>query len=307
MSHHYEHTPILGKPFETELDARVGLVLEGGGMRGFYSAGVLDAFVEASILFPYISAVSAGAANALSYLSGQVGRNRQVVQYYVSDPRYLSLRNWIRGGSAFDWGFVFHTIPDKLLYFDRAMLEANSARFMVGAFDCDAGATVWFDKDEVVDDITTIVASCSLPVLSKVQHYRGMRLLDGGIADPIPIACSIEDGNEFHVVVLTQNAGYRKEPLRQQRTLRTLYRRYPGLVEAMLVRHERYQEQLELCEEFQCEGKALIVRPEKPLELGRLGTDTAKLLALYDEGTAEGYEAIRVLRGMGIGSAKVDA
>jgi predicted patatin/cPLA2 family phospholipase len=296
----YEHTPILGKSFETELPARVGLVLEGGGMRGFYSAGVLDAFAHKSILFPYISAVSAGAANALSYLSGQVARNRQVAQYYVSDPRYLSWRNWIRGGSAFDWEFVFHTIPDKLLYFDRAMLAESPAQFMVGSFDCDVGATAWFDKDEVAGDITTVVASCALPVLSKVQHYRGMRLLDGGIADPIPIIRSIKDGNEFHVVVLTRNAGYRKEPFQQKRMLRVLYRRYPKLVDAMLVRHQRYQEQLELCEELQCEGKALIVRPEKPLELSRLGTDTTKLLTLYDEGTAEGYEAIDALQETGI-------
>ena len=299
-SHQYEHAPISGKPFQTELPAGIGLVLEGGGMRGFYSAGVLDAFVQESILFPYISAVSAGAANALSYLSGQAGRNRQVAQYYVSDPRYLSWRNWIRGGSAFDWQFVFHTIPDKLLFFDHAMLAVNPARFMVGAFDCDAGATHWFDKDEVVADIRAVEASCSIPVLSRVQHYEGMRLLDGGIADPIPLMRSIEDGNQFHVVVLTRNVGYQKSAFKYGRSLRWAYRTYPNLVAAMLNRHRRYQEQLELCEELQREGKALIVRPGRPLELGRLGTDTTKLLALYDEGTTEGHKAISALRGLGI-------
>jgi len=288
----YTHIPIKGKKPKTILPEGTALVLEGGGTRGFYSAGVFEAFMDAGILFPYIIGVSAGAANALSYISGQQGRNRQIVEYYVGDPRYVSRRNLLLHRSLFGMNFVFHDVPQKHLFFDWEMYQQQEIRFLTGAFDCRAGKTVWFEKQDPVPQIEVAMASCSVPLLSPIIRYAEYDLLDGGIADPIPIEKSVADRNAFHVVVLTRNTGYTKEAFTHKRLLKLFYRKYPRLIEAMLNRHENYNRQLELCERLEKEGKALIIRPSHPLHMERSESDTKKLLALYDEGHEEGKQQL---------------
>ena len=276
------------------------LVLEGGGTRGFYSAGVFEAFMDAGIMFPYIVGVSAGAANALTYIAGQKGRNRMIVEKYVGDHRYVSRRNLFRRRSLFGYDFIFETIPNKHIFWDKEVFDNTDIRFLTGAIDCVSGKTVWFEKSEISDGFIVARASCSVPMVSKIVKYNGLELLDGGIGDPIPIEKSIADGNKFHVVVLTRNQGYVKEPFRNVGLLKLLYRKYPKLVETMLKRHEIYNRQLALCEQLEHEKKALIIRPLQPLSVDRTAADTKKLLELYDEGVIEGTQAVRELEAIGI-------
>lgn len=288
----YTQTMISGRKLKNVLPAGTALVLEGGGLRGYYSAGVMEAFLERDILFPYIVGVSAGAANALSYISGQPMRSRQIIEHYVGSPEYVSKRNLLFKRSMFNFDYIFKTVPEKHIMFDWDTYNAQKTRFLTGAMNCADGRTVWFEKDEITPPFSATVASCSVPILTRVRHFGGLDLLDGGVADPIPIEKSIADGNRFHVIVLTRNAGYRKEPFGHEPLLRAVFRRYPAVADAMLRRHESYNRQLALCEQLEKEGKAVIIRPLEPLRVGRTSADVPMLLALHDEGLAEGRAAL---------------
>ncbi len=284
----YTHLPISGRPPEKMLPDGTALVLEGGGTRGFYSSGVFEAFLDAGIMFPYIVGVSAGAANAVTYISGQRLRSRQIVEHYVGDPRYVSIRNLIFRHSMFNMDFIFHTIPRQHVAFDWETFRNCKIRFLTGAMDCATGKTVWFEKEEITPAFEASIASCSVPILSPIVRFKGYELLDGGVPDPIPIEKSIADGNRFHVIVLTRNAGYRKTAFGHKKFLKRFYRNYPRVAEAMLRRHEVYNRQLALCERLEREGSAVIIRPLKPLRVKCTSADSKELLALYDEGHAEG-------------------
>jgi predicted patatin/cPLA2 family phospholipase len=289
---------IKGVKYSHLLPQGIGLVLEGGGTRGFYTAGVFDAFMEAGIMFPYIVGVSAGAANALSYISGQKGRNRVIVEKYVGNKRYVGYRNLIKHQSLFGYDFIFETVPDKHLFFDWETFNSVDIRLLTGAINCVTGETIWFEKDEIEKRFTATRASCSVPLISKVVKYNGLELLDGGVSDPIPIEKSIADGNSFHVIVLTRNQGYSKSAFRSGWILKMFYGKYPRLVDAILRRHEMYNKQLALCEKLERENKALIIRPLEPINVDRVSTDTNKLLKLYDEGHIEGAQAAGKLKEM---------
>ena len=285
--HTYTHSPIIGKPATAMLPKGTALILEGGGLRGYYSAGAMDALLKANLQFPYIAGVSAGAANGLSYVSGQLGRGREIVQYYVADKRYVSRRNMLLHGSMFNMNFVFQKIPQNHLFFDWDAFRGNDIRYLTGAADCETGTTHWFEKADLDSEMTAVIASCSIPMMSRMVHFKGMALLDGGITDPIPVEKSIADGNTFHFIILTRNEGYQKSPMGHEKALRFVFRKYPKLADALLCRHETYNRQLALCEALEKQGKALILRPKKPLQIDRMDNNTKKLLALYDEGEAE--------------------
>lgn len=294
----YTQTPIPGRKLKNTLPAGTALVLEGGGLRGYYSAGVMEAFLERDMLFPYVIGVSAGAANALSYISGQAMRSRQIIEHHVGNPAYVSRRNLLKG-SMFGFDYIFKTVPEQHIRFDWAAFNAQETRFLTGAMNCADGRTVWFEKEEIEPPFSATVASCSVPVLTKVQHFKGYDLLDGGTTDPIPIEKSVADGNRFHVVVLTRNAGYKKEPLGYAGLLKAVFRKYPAVAEAMRRRHEIYNRQLALCERLEREGRAAIIRPLEPLRVGRTSADVPALLALHDEGLREGRAALpRILEAL---------
>ena len=292
----FTHTPIKGIMPKHFLPKGIGLVLEGGGTRGFYSAGVFEAFMEMDIMFPYIIGVSAGAANALSYVSGQKGRNRQIVEHYVGRHEYVSRRNLIKHGSLFGYDFIFKTVPDKHIFWDREHFEKVDIQFITGVTSCLTGKAEWFGKNENKIGFEITRASCSVPMISKIVKYNGTPYLDGGTSIPIPIEKSIEDGNKFHVIVLTQNKGFIKPPFGHKNLVKFFYRKYPALAETLLNRHEVYNRQVEFCEKLEKEGKAIIIRPLKPLTADRATADTQKLLALHDEGHEEGLEAIKRIK-----------
>jgi len=268
----------------------IGLVLEGGGMRGVYTAGILEFFMEKDLYFPYVVGVSAGACQGASYISRQKERNKQVSIGYINHPKYLSLRNLPRERSLFGMNFIFDEIPNKLVPFDYKTYHEAKEKFLIGTTDCSTGKAVYFEKSDYADPLNLLKASSSLPFLSPVIKINDLCLLDGGISAPIPIHKSIEDGNHKNVVVLTRNIGYRKEPFKMKKLAKMIYPNYNNLIDAMLNRHNLYNNTLDYLDELEKENKAFIFRPSLPLQVGRLEKDANKLSDLYKLGYEDGKD-----------------
>lgn len=267
------------------------LVLEGGGMRGMFSAGVFEAFMLKELVFPYITAVSAGACNILSYMSNQPLRTRRIIENYVTDKRYFSLKNWMEKGSIFGFDFIFEDLPKTLLPFDFETYYNYPGILQVGTTDCRSGQSVWFGKEAIGHSFLPVRASASLPFLAPIVHIGSRDLLDGALVAPIPYEKAQEAGYKKFIIVLTRNSGYRKKKSVPQILLKTWYKDYPKLWEIMQQRPELYNKQLEYVEQLEKDGKAVIIRPQIPLEIDRLDIKPDKLLGLHDHGIGCGLEA----------------
>lgn len=267
------------------------LVLEGGGMRGMFSAGVFEAFMLKGLVFPYITAVSAGACNILSYMSNQPLRTRRIIENYVTDKRYFSLKNWMEKGSIFGFDFIFEDLPKTLLPFDFETYYNYPGILQVGTTDCRSGQSVWFGKEAIGHSFLPVRASASLPFLAPIVHIGSRDLLDGALVAPIPYEKALEAGYKKFIIVLTRNSGYRKKKSVPQILLKTWYKDYPKLWEIMQQRPELYNKQLEYVEQLEKDGKAVIIRPQIPLEIDRLDIKPDKLLGLHDHGIGCGLEA----------------
>lgn len=264
---------------------QVGLVLEGGGMRGVYSAGVMEYFLEKDIYFPYVIGVSAGACNAASYLSKQKGRNRKVNIDFISDPRYLSWRNYYRHRQLFGMDFIFDEIPNSLVPFDYEAFYQNTSEFVIGTTDCQTGEPLYFTKSDYGKNVLPILkASSSLPFVAPEIEYNSKILLDGGISDPIPIKKAQCDGFKKNIVILTRNEDYRKSPSRFHYLVKRRYGHYPGLVNAIKNRYQKYNETLEYLNEQQEKGSVFILRPGQKLKVGRMERNQEKLSSLFEQG-----------------------
>ncbi len=261
-----------------------GLVLEGGGMRGVFSAGVLDAFMEMGVTFPYCVAVSAGACNGLSYMSNQPGRAKKSNIDVLKQYGYIGIKHLWKHHSVFDLKTMYDDLPNRILPFDYETCFKNPMRFEMVCTDCATGRPVYLSETSDRHRLLQICrASSSLPYVCPVVHLDNRPLLDGGIVDSIPIVRAMSEGYTHNVVVLTRHRGYRKQE-RDIRIPRFIYGRYPRLRVLLSRRVFAYNEQLALVERLEDEGKITVIRPEKPVLVDRLETDTAKLTALYDEG-----------------------
>ena len=260
------------------------LILEGGGMRGIYTAGVLDYLLEEGIEFKYCNSVSAGACNGISYVSKQKGRSYRVNVDYIKDKRYLSMRNYIKTGSLFGMDMLFNTIPNELVPFDYEAFKQSNMIFNVGVTNCETGESEFYQMKDLKDNYTPIKASISLPLAAPIVEYQGKKLLDGGVAQPIPIYQAVKDGYKKHFVVMTQHKAYRKSPTKIVPVLKRTYKAYPRLVEAMARRHQVYNDTLSYIEKLECADQCLVVRPSKPLEIGRFERNPDKLKAAYVQG-----------------------
>jgi predicted patatin/cPLA2 family phospholipase len=267
-----------------------GLVLEGGGLRGQYTAGVLDAFLDEGIRFPYLIGVSAGVSIACSYVSGQRGRNLEIIERFRNDPRYLSFRNLLTKGSLFGMDFIYGDIPHRLVPFDFEAFDASPTRFVSVCTDCDSGKAVYYEKNG--DHLMVLRASASLPFLSRMVEYDGKRLLDGAIVDAIPLAKAISEGYRRNVVVLTRPQGYRKKE-ESGPAAGFVYGRYPKLVAALHTRVERYNAAMASVEAEEDAGRALVIRPSRDLGVSRTEKSVAKLRELYELGLEDGKTAAR--------------
>lgn len=269
---------------------QTGLVLEGGGSRGVYTAGVLHYLMEQDIYIPYTIGVSAGACNGSSYVSRQIDRNKTVTIDFVNHPEYLSLRNWIKKRQIFGMDFIFDTLPNKLAPFDFETYDQAEEEFVVGVTDCITGEPLFYKKSENPKDVVTILrASSSLPLFAPMVEFDGRYLMDGGISDPIPIRQSVKDGNHKNVVVLTRNRGYVKKPQSFKRYIKKKYSEYPGLLHALEKRHEVYNETLHYIFDQERQGNIFVISPSDKLKVGRVERNKDKLTALYQLG----YEDVK--------------
>lgn len=265
-----------------------GLILEGGAMRGLFSCGACDVLMENGILFDGAVGVSAGAAFGCNYKSGQIGRAARYNIKYASDPRYCSIRNLIKTGNMFSEEFCYHTIPEKLDPFDSEAFKKSPMEFYTVATDCETGEADYHKcYDGLGKDLLYIRASASLPLISKAVEADSKMLLDGGIADSVPLKFFEGLGYDRNVVILTQPADYRKEKAGLLPLMRMALRKYPKAYEAMARRHTVYNETVEYVRKREKEGAVLVIRPEEKLPVKRMERDPEVLKQVYAIGRAE--------------------
>lgn len=268
------------------LNSRSGLVLEGGGMRGVFTCGVLDNFMDRGIEFPYAIGVSAGACNGLSYMSRQRGRARFSNIDLLEKYRYIGFRHLLTKRNIMDFDLLFNKFPNEIIPYDYEAYSLSESLFEMVTTDCLTGQACYFGEKLSPERIIDIVkASSSLPFVTPISYVDGRPMLDGGISDSVPVRRAMELGYDNLCVVLTRNIGYRKKQVRSW-IPPFVYRKYPALREAIATRNGRYNDDMELVESLESERRITIIRPEHPIEVGRMERDTAKLIKLYDEGYA---------------------
>lgn len=260
------------------------LVLEGGGMRGVFTSGVLDWMIDHGITFPYLVGVSAGSSNALSFASHQRGRAKYTFADLQAERHYLGVRNLLRHRSIMDMDLLYRELPETLWPYDYATYRANPMRVESVATDCFTGEAVYLEEKKNAERIIDIVrASSSLPFACPIARVDGHPMLDGGIADSIPLQRAFEQGYEHAVVVLTRHRGYRKEE-KSPYIPPFIYSRYPKLRGALRTRGVRYNAQLAWIERLEDDGHIVVIRPDHPVDVARIETDMNKMNALYRHG-----------------------
>ena len=268
------------------IDEKTALVLEGGGMRGVFTCGVLDYLMDHKISFPYAIGVSAGACNGLSYMSHQRGRGKFSNIDLLAKYKYIGIRPLVKKRGLIDQQLLFHRFPDRILPYNYKAYAENPNRFEMVTTDCITGrACYWEEKHDEKRIIEIVKASSSLPYACPMSYVDGHPMLDGGIVDSIPLLRAYELGYDKCVVVLTRNKGYRKST-KKVPVPSFIYKQYPRLRVALRNRNKIYNEQLELVERLEEEGKIIVIRPEKPIVVGRMETSVKKLTDLYEQGYA---------------------
>lgn len=267
-----------------QIDRNTGLVLEGGGMRGVFTSGVLDAFMKHDLYFRYVVAVSAGACNGMSYISRQPRRARLSNIDFLAKYHYIGLRHLVTQGCIFDRHLLYDKLPNEYIPFDFDTYFRWAETFEMVTTNCLTGRAEYLKELEDRQRTLDIVrASSSLPYVSKIVTIDDVPMLDGGIVDSIPVMRSMETGHHKNVLILTRNRGYRSKE-HDRKTPHFIYKKYPRLRVALSRRVAAYNAQLELVEQLEANGQVVCIRPESPLEVGRMEKDTAKLERLYEEG-----------------------
>ena len=264
---------------------KTGLIMEGGALRALFSAGVIDVMMEHHLKFDGLIGVSAGAAFGCNYKSNQAGRAIRYNKRFAHDTRYCSVRTLLKTGDIFGGEFCYHTLPEQLDIFDQDTFETNPMEFVVVCTDVETGQPVYKRIDKCGHDTYEwIRASASMPLVSKIVEVEGCKLLDGGIADSIPLAYFQQQGYRRNVVVLTQPEGYVKQPNSLMPLMRLSLRRYPKMVKAIADRHIMYNREVEYVKEEGLKGDTLVIRPKKKLPINHLSHDEAKMEACYQAG-----------------------
>lgn len=273
----------------------VGLVLEGGGMRGLYTAGVLDAFLDAGIKVDGVIGVSAGALFGVNYVSEQRGRALRYNKKFISYPNYMGFRSWIRTGNVVNKDFTYYEIPMKLDVFDEKAFEKAGVDFYAVATDIESGKPDYLKIDNVFDQMEAFRASSSLPVVSKIVDYEGKKYLDGGLSDSIPVDFARSLGFDKLIVVLTRPIDYRKKPS-SGRIYKLLYRKYPNFVKVASLRYKHYNKAVEHVIDLEKKGELFALRPSQDLVIGRLEKNPDKFDEIYTIGLQDAREAMDDLK-----------
>ncbi len=280
-------------PVNTKSREKSALILEGGAMRGMFTCGVIDVLMENGIAFDGVAGISAGAAFGCNFKSKQIGRPLRYNKKFGRDPRYCSIRSLIRTGDLYGADFCYREIPDVLDPFDRETFRDDPTEFYVGATDVNTGKCIYHKcVDGGERDMKWIRASASMPLVSRPVPVDGYLLLDGGISDSVPYSFMEELGYRRNVIVLTQPKGYRKTRSRAAFAIRLLLFKYPAAAEAMAVRHEMYNRQMEEIGEREKNGSSFVIRPPGPLDIGRTEKDPEQLERVYLTGREEATKAL---------------
>ncbi len=268
---------------------KTGLVLEGGGMRGIYTAGILDAFMEHDINFDGVIGVSAGAIHGCSFVSRQKGRSIRYYKKYCKDPRFMSFKSLITTGDFVGADFCYHELPEKLDVYDNDAFLASSTDFYVTCTDLETGKAVNHLVKDMFKEVDYLRASASLPHFSRIVEIGGKKYLDGAVTDSIPVLAFQEIGYQRNVVVLTREDGYVKKA-EMPWLARLAYRKYPKFVKALQNRHVMYNDSLAKLKEMEQEGTVLVIRPAASLNIGRLENNPGKIQEIYDVGYQDGLK-----------------
>jgi predicted patatin/cPLA2 family phospholipase len=269
---------------------KTGLVLEGGGMRGAYTAGVLDYLMEKGVRFPYLIGVSAGANNGANFVAEQRDRNKKVFVEMVKDERYAGIKNLIKEGNYFGMDFLFKKLPDEIVPFDYETFSNSETVFKAVVTNCNTAEPEYFkasDFDPRFFGQRILRASSSIPLIAKPVKIFDNYYYDGGIADPIPLKKAIKDGYEKNVIILTKHKGFRLKPKRSSIFLKILIRDYPQLVEKLRERYKSYNETMDLIDKLEKQEKVFVFRPNSDLNMNGLEMNPKELLKIYKRGIRE--------------------
>lgn len=274
-----------------------GLILEGGAMRGMFTAGVMDAMMEQGITYDGAIGVSAGAAFGCNYKSKQIGRVLRYNKRFCADKRYSGIRSLLKTGNIYNTEFCYDIVPNKFDVFDFDTYKKNPMEFYVVCTDIETGKPVYhkYTGDEG-NGFDWIRASASMPIVSQIVEIDGMKLLDGGIADSIPVKYFERIGYEKNVAVLTQPKGYQKEHNKIVPLIRMKYKNYPHLCEAMEKRHIMYNRELKYVEQQEKAGKLFVIRPEKSLDISRVEKNPRELQRVYNIGRKTGEKYLKEIQ-----------
>lgn len=274
---------------------KIGLVLEGGGMRGIYTAGVLDVFMDHGITFDGVIGVSAGAIHGVSYVAGQKGRSIRYYKKYCRDSRMMSWKNFFKTGDVVGVDFCYHQIPEVLDPFDHEAFAKRTAEYYVGCSNIETGKPEYLKLTDMRKEIDKLRASASLPYVSKVVEIDGMKLMDGGCTDSVPVRAFMKLGYQRNVVVMTRHKGYVKKP-ETPWLAGLVFRRYPAFAKALRNRHLGYNNNIRAIERLEAEGKAFVIRPSVELKIGRMDHDPENIQRVYEIGRQDALNRLEELR-----------
>ena len=271
---------------------KTGIVVEGGGMRGIYGAGVLDVLLENDIKADGLIGVSAGAIHGCSVVSGQKGRSIRYNLKYSRDPRYMSMRSLIRTGDMFGMDFCYRELPETLDPFDNETFESSSTEYYVTCTDVETGQPVYHRCPSLRGDrIDWVRASASMPLASRIVELDGKKLLDGGVADSIPVMAFRKMGFKKDLVILTRPEGYRKKQNPMLPLIRRAYREYPEFVETAASRHLVYNRELDEISRLEREGEILVIRPSRRIKISRTERRPERIEQMYRLGREDAMKA----------------
>ena len=274
-----------------------GLVLEGGAMRGLFTAGIIDVMMEAGVEPDGLIGVSAGAAFGCNYKSRQPGRAIRYNTRFAKDARYSGLKSLLTTGDYFNAQFGYHIVPYKYDLFDVETFEQNPMEFIVVCTDVLTGKAIYHKMEHVdYDELEWLRASASMPLASKVVEVAGHKLLDGGVADSIPLAYFESIGYDRNVVILTQPEGYVKHRTKLMPLMRIGLRRYPEMIQAMDRRYLMYNRELEFVRQAEREGRCLVIRPDEKLPIGHISHDPEEMKRVYQIGREMGDRYIERIK-----------
>ena len=277
---------------------KAALVLEGGALRGMYTSGVLDTFLKNNMEFECVAGVSAGALNAMSYISKQPGRSAKINLEYCDDPRYIGRKAFIKNKGIIGYDYLFGDISENKVPFDYKSFENTNQRFIIVTTNCEKAETEYIEKSNCNDLFKAAQASSSMPLASAMVEINNNHYLDGAVTTSIPVKWALEQGYEKVVVVLTRDKTYRKPILsnKMKKLYKLAYHKYPKLIEKLNTMPERYNKLQEELIDLEKEGKIFIIRPEKEVTVSRLEKDKEKLENLYKEGIAEAEKNLDALK-----------